>query len=88
MTHEICNSLSKQCTLGENGVGCIELFSSCADIKDLQQCEGTVLNVNRSCHWDTTSTTPICKEKECKLSIMKDSADSCEKYLETCTLGD
>ncbi|CAD8122300.1 unnamed protein product [Paramecium sonneborni] len=94
MTHETCQALSNQCTLGESGSGCVDLLSSCAEIKDVQQCEGTILTFNRRCSWDTDpnpgteSSIPVCKERECKFSPTKDTSTACENYLTTCTLGD
>ncbi|CAD8207770.1 unnamed protein product [Paramecium octaurelia] len=94
MTHVKCQNLSNQCTLAESGNGCVDLLSACSDIKETQQCEGIVLSGNRLCSWDTNPTPdsdtqiPVCKDRACKFSPLKDTADNCEKYLSTCTLGD
>ncbi|CAD8170519.1 unnamed protein product [Paramecium octaurelia] len=90
MTHAKCQALSSQCTLGEVGLGCVDLLSSCSNIKEMQQCEGTILNFTRQCSWDTTiqNQNPDCKDRACKYSPFKDSSVSCENYLDSCTLGD
>ncbi|CAD8114581.1 unnamed protein product [Paramecium primaurelia] len=91
MTHVKCQNLSNQCTLAESGMGCVDILSSCSEIKDMIQCEGTILTFNRQCSWDTNpseNSIPICKDRACKYSPYKGNAVSCENYLSSCTLGD
>lgn len=52
------------------------------------------MSLNGKCSWDTNPTPnsdtsiPICTDRACKFSPLKDSSNSCESYLGSCTLGD